>query len=116
MFTERILRNNPACVKAFTGIPASEFWAWLEQMETAMLSYEVQRLNRTATINQRAVDARWDFDQPLAVRIILPCGDQDGTTDTALNCANALQETEGQGADNRAEDIQSAIGNHPCVH
>jgi hypothetical protein len=47
MFTENILRNNPSCVKAFTGIPANEFWAWLEQMEAAMPAYEEQRLNRT---------------------------------------------------------------------
>lgn len=68
MFTERILRNNPACVKAFTGIPASEFWAWLEQMAARLPAFEEQRLNHPA--RQRAVGAGRDFDQPLAVRVI----------------------------------------------
>jgi len=68
MFTETVLRKNPACVKSFTGVPADEFWAWLDQMETELPAYEEHRLNRAN--RERAVGAGRDFDQPLAVRTI----------------------------------------------
>jgi hypothetical protein len=68
MFTETMLRKNPALVKAFTGIPADQFWAWLDQMETELPKYEEQRRDRSD--RQRAVGAGRDFDQPLALRVI----------------------------------------------
>ena len=34
MFTEQMLRNHPALVKALTGIPADEFWKMLEEIRT----------------------------------------------------------------------------------
>jgi hypothetical protein len=61
MFTEKMLRKNPALVKAFTGIPADEFWAMLRQMETKLPEDEAQRLSRAD--RQRAVGAGRDFDQ-----------------------------------------------------
>lgn len=68
MFTEQMLRKNPALVKAFTGIPADEFWAMLRQMETKLPEYEAQRLSRAD--RQRAVGAGRDFDQVLTQRTI----------------------------------------------
>ena len=47
MFTETMLRENAALVKAFTGIPANQFWAWYTQLESALPEYEKQRLQRT---------------------------------------------------------------------
>jgi len=68
MFTEIMLRENLALVKAFTGIPANQFWAWFAQLEEALPEYEKQRLQRTD--RQRALGAGRDFDQPLALRVI----------------------------------------------
>lgn len=68
MFTEAMLRRNPAVVKAFTGIPAEDFWAMCVRMETQLPEYEAQRLNRPD--RQHAVGAGADFDQPLALRTI----------------------------------------------
>jgi hypothetical protein len=66
MFTEPMLRKNPALVKAFTGIPADEFWAMLRRMETQLPEYEVERHRRDD--RQRAVGAGRQFDQSLAQR------------------------------------------------
>lgn len=66
MFTEPMLRKNPALVKALTGIPADEFWKMLEQMETQIPAYKVQRLDRAN--RQRAIGAGRVCDQPLDVR------------------------------------------------
>ena len=66
MFTEQMLRKNPAVVKAFTGVPADEFWSMLQRMEAQLPAYEEERLSRTD--RQRAVGAGRDFDQPLALR------------------------------------------------
>jgi hypothetical protein len=68
MFTEAMLRENPALVKAFTGIPADQFWAWYAQMESELPKYEAQRLHRTD--HQRALGGGRDFAQPLALRVI----------------------------------------------
>ena len=66
MFTEPMLRQNPALVKALTGVPADEFWKMLEQMETRRPAYEAKRLDRAD--RQRAIGAGRDFDQPLGLR------------------------------------------------
>jgi len=68
MFTETMLRENPAVVKAFTGIPTDQFWAWHDQMVSELPKYEEQRLHRTD--RQRALGGGRDFDQPLALRVI----------------------------------------------
>lgn len=68
MFTEQMLRKNPALVKALTGIPSDEFWKMLEQMETQLPAYEAERLDRVD--RQRALGAGREFDQPLVLRTI----------------------------------------------
>lgn len=72
MFTERMLRNNAALIPAFTGIPADEFWAMLEQMETKFPEYEVERHSRDD--RQRAVGAGRKFNQSLAQRAVAVLG------------------------------------------
>jgi hypothetical protein len=67
MFTEQMLRKNPALIKAFTGIPGKEFWPMLEQMESQLPAYEAQRLSRPE--RQRTLGAGRAFDQPLALRL-----------------------------------------------
>lgn len=68
MFTETMLRENPAFVKSFTGIPADLFWVWYDQMESELPEYEEQRLHRAD--RQRALGGGRDFDQPLTLRVI----------------------------------------------
>jgi len=68
MFTEQMLRKNPALIKAFTGIPGKEFWPMLEQMESQLPAYEAQRLSRPE--RQRTLGAGRAFDQPLALRTV----------------------------------------------
>ena len=66
MFTEQMLRKNPALVKALTGLPADEFWKMREQMENQLAAYDAQRLDRAD--RQRAVGAGRECDQPLSLR------------------------------------------------
>lgn len=66
MFTEQMLRKNPALVKALTGIPSDEFWKMLEQMEIQLPAYEAKRLGRVD--RQRALGAGRVCDQPLVLR------------------------------------------------
>lgn len=66
MFTEQMLRKNPALVKALTGIPGDEFWKMLEQMQSHLSAYDAQRLDRAD--RERAVGAGRECDQPLSVR------------------------------------------------
>src|SRR4030042_1834974 len=66
MFTEPMLRQNPALVKALTGVPATEFWNMLEQMEAQLPAYDAQRLARPD--RQRAIGGGRECDQPLALR------------------------------------------------
>lgn len=68
MFTEAILRKNPTLVKAFTGVPESEFWPWLAQLEQQQPTYEHQRLQRPD--RQRALGGGRQFDQPLLMRVM----------------------------------------------
>src|SRR5664280_1763664 len=68
MFTEPMLRKNPALLPAFTGLPADEFWSMLEQMETKFPEYEVERHSRDD--RQRAAGAGRKFDQSLVQRAV----------------------------------------------
>jgi len=68
MFTEPMLRKNPALLPAFTGLPADEFWSMLEQMETKFPEYEVERHSRDD--RQRAAGAGRKFNQSLAQRAV----------------------------------------------
>ena len=53
VLTEKILRSNPALIKAFTGLPADVFWQLIEDLEAKMPEYERQRHERPD--HQRAV-------------------------------------------------------------
>ena len=55
MITEKILRSNPALIKALTGLPADEFWRLIAEMEAKEPEYERQRHERPD--RQRAVGA-----------------------------------------------------------
>lgn len=68
MFTESMLRKHPALVRAFTGIPAEEFWGMLGKMEAQLPDYEKGRHVRDG--RERAVGAGRKFDQTLAQRTV----------------------------------------------
>jgi len=69
MFTESSLRQHPAVIKAFTGLPAATFWELIEKITEQLPAYETQRLERTD--RQRRVGGGRDFDQPLVIRVAL---------------------------------------------
>lgn len=69
MFTAHSLRQHPAVIKAFMGVPATAFWDLLEQITAHLPAYEAQRLERAN--RQRALGGGRDFDQPLGIRVAL---------------------------------------------
>jgi hypothetical protein len=69
MFTESSLRQHPAVIKAFMGVPAAVFWDLLEKIAEQLPAYEAQRLARAD--RQRALGGGRDFDQPLGTRVAL---------------------------------------------
>jgi hypothetical protein len=69
MFTESSLRQHPAVIKAFMGVPAAAFWALLEKIAEQLPTYEAQRLARAD--RQRTMGGGRDFDQPLVIRVAL---------------------------------------------
>jgi hypothetical protein len=69
MCTERKLRQHPAVIKAFMGLPAAAFWALIEQITEQLPAYEAQRLE--GADRQRRVGGGRDFDQPLVIRVAL---------------------------------------------
>lgn len=69
MFTESSLRQHPAVIKAFTGLPAEAFWDLIEKVKGQLPAYEAQRLGRAD--RQRALGGGRDFDQPLVIRVAL---------------------------------------------
>lgn len=66
MITERILRGNPALIKALTGLPADDFWQLIEELEAKFPEYERQRHERLD--RQRAVGAGHPYAQSLVLR------------------------------------------------
>jgi hypothetical protein len=68
MFTESMLRKHPVLVRAFTGIPAKEFWEMLGKMEAQLPDYEKGRHTRDS--RERAIGAGRKFDQTLAQRTV----------------------------------------------
>ncbi len=46
MFTEKSLRQHPAVIKAFMGLPAAAFWELIERIKEQLPAYEAQRLAR----------------------------------------------------------------------
>ena len=69
MFTERSLRQHPAVIKAFMGLPAAAFWELSEKIKEQLPAYEAQRLERTD--RRRTRGGGRDFDQPLVIRVAL---------------------------------------------
>jgi len=69
MFTESRLRQHPAVIKAFMGLPAEAFWALIAQVKKELPAYEQQRLQRA--VRRRAIGGGREFDQPLVIRVAL---------------------------------------------
>ncbi len=69
MFTEKSLRQHPAVIKAFMGLPAAAFWELIERIKAQLPAYEAQRLARAD--RQRTIGGGRDFDQPLVSRVAL---------------------------------------------
>ncbi len=69
MFTERKLRQHPAVIRAFMGLPAAAFWELIEKIKEQLPAYEAQRLERAD--RQRTLGGGRDFDQPLVIRVAL---------------------------------------------
>jgi hypothetical protein len=67
IITEKILRENPELVKAFTGLPEQMFWALVQAVEAQLPAYEYERHERPD--RQRAVGGGRDFDQPIVIRV-----------------------------------------------
>ena len=67
IITEKILRENPELVKAFTGLPDQVFWSLVQAMEAQLPAYEHERHERPD--RQRAVGGGRDYDQPLVIRV-----------------------------------------------
>ena len=65
MITEKILRSNPALIKALTGLPAGEFWQLIAEMKAKEPEYERQRHERPD--RQRAVGAGHPCAQSLVI-------------------------------------------------
>lgn len=66
MFTEEKLHKYPALIRAFTGVPAEEFWDMIEKMEAKLPDYEIGK--HTQEDRKRAMGAGRKFDQSLAQR------------------------------------------------
>ncbi len=69
VFTESSLRQHPAVIKAFTGLPAEAFWDLIEKIAEQLPAYEEQRLGRAQ--RQRRIGGGRDFDHPLVIRVAL---------------------------------------------
>jgi len=69
MITEKHLRDNPALIKAFTGLAEEVFWQLISDLKAKMPEYEHQRHERPD--RQRAVGGGRSYDQPLAIRVML---------------------------------------------
>src|SRR2546427_12254531 len=64
--TERSLRQHPAVIKAFTGLPAEAFWDLIEKTKEQLPAYEAQRLGRGG--RQRALGGGRGLGQPAVLR------------------------------------------------
>ena len=69
MCTAQSLRDYPSLVKAFTGMPADQFWALVQQMTEHFTTYTEQQRQRVE--RQRAVGAGRTYDLSLATRVAL---------------------------------------------
>jgi len=69
MYTEEILRQKPAIIKIFTGLPAAVFWQLVAQIEAEITAYDRKRYQRPG--RQRAVGGGRRCDLPVAIRVAL---------------------------------------------
>lgn len=69
MITEKHLCDNPALIKAFTGLPEDVFWKLISDLKAKAPEYERQRHERPG--RQRAVGGGRPYDQPLVIRVML---------------------------------------------
>ena len=69
MFTEAILREKPAFIKLFMGLPAAEFWQLVEKAQAYEATANAQRLARPN--RQRALGGGRKADLPLVIRLAL---------------------------------------------
>src|SRR5918998_4583822 len=67
MFTGESLQQYPSAVKAFTGLPAEEFWALVAAVEARWA--EAQRARRARPGRRRGIGGGRRSTQPLAVRV-----------------------------------------------
>jgi len=67
MFTVESLRQYPGAVKAFTGLPAAEFWGLVEAVGARWA--EEERARRARPDRQRAIGGGRRSGQPLALRV-----------------------------------------------
>jgi hypothetical protein len=67
MFTVQSLQQYPGLVKAFTGVPAEEFWAVVATLADRWAAYQRQRQERPD--RQRAVGGGRRCEQDLALRV-----------------------------------------------
>ncbi|MBI3301556.1 MAG: hypothetical protein HYZ72_05710 [Deltaproteobacteria bacterium] len=63
------MRQPPAVLKAFTGLPAEAVWDLIEKSKEQLPAAEAQRLGRAD--RQRALGGGRDFDHPLGIRVAL---------------------------------------------
>jgi hypothetical protein len=64
---EKMLRENPVLVKAFTGLPFDAFWKLIRDVGARLPEYEHERLERPD--RQRAVGGGRDCDQSVVIRV-----------------------------------------------
>jgi DDE superfamily endonuclease len=69
MFTEQILRQKPALIKIFLGLPAAMFWQLVEKAATCEAAYQQKRRQRPD--RQRAVGGGRKPDLGLSIRLAL---------------------------------------------
>lgn len=69
MFPESSLRQQPAVIKAFRGVPAAACWDRIENSTAHLPAYAAQRLGRAH--RQRALGGGRDCDQPRVIRVAL---------------------------------------------
>ncbi len=67
IITEKILRENPELVKAFTGLPEPVFWTLVHAVEAQLPAYEHARHERAD--RQRGVGGGRPVDQPIVIRV-----------------------------------------------
>jgi hypothetical protein len=69
MYTEKVIRDKPAVLKIFTGLPAPIFWQLVEQLGQQEAEYNRQRFERPN--RERSVGGGRKADLPLAIRLAL---------------------------------------------